>query len=310
VTGVREETEPESAAWLAGRFEEHRARLRAVAYRMLGSLDEADDAVQESWVRCSAAGADDVVNLGGWLTTIVTRVCLNALRARAARPESLAGPHVPDPVLSPAEGPTPEQQALLADSVGLALLVVLDRLTPAERVAFVLHDVFDVPFGEIAPMLDRTPEAARQLASRARHRVKAAGGRPPDGTVAAQRAVIDAFFAAARAGDLAGLVELLDPEVVLRTDGFAGGPALIQGAGAVSRAVMDSASPHAEMHPVLVNGAAGVLITLRGRPAALMAFTVDGGRIAAVDGITDPRRLRQLLERPGTAGPGQSWFIQ
>jgi RNA polymerase sigma factor (sigma-70 family) len=302
VTGVREEAEAESPGWLAERFEEHRARLRAVAYRMLGSLEEADDAVQDAWVRFSAAGAGEVVNLGGWLTTIVTRVCLNALRARAARPESLAGARVPDPVLSPAEGPTPEQEALLADSVGLALLVVLDALSPAERVAFVLHDVFDVPFGEIAPMLGRTPEAARQLASRARHRVKAAGGRRPDGTVAAQRAVIDAFFAAARAGDLAGLVELLDPEVVLRTDGFAGGPALIQGAGAVSRAVMDSASPHAEMHPVLVNGAAGVLITLRGRPAALMAFTVDGGRIAAVDGITDPRRLRQLLERPAGRG--------
>jgi RNA polymerase sigma factor (sigma-70 family) len=299
VTGVREEAEPEPAAWLAVRFEEHRARLRAVAYRMLGSLDEADDAVQESWVRFSAAGADDVVNLGGWLTTIVTRVCLNALRARAARPESLAGPYVPDPVLSPAEGPTPEQEALLADSVGLALLVVLDTLTPAERVAFVLHDVFDVPFGEIAPMLGRTPEAARQLASRARHRVKAAGGRQPDGTVAAQRAVIDAFFAAARAGDLAGLVELLDPEVILRTDGFAGGPALIQGAAAVSSAVLDSASPHAEMHPVLVNGAAAVLIRLRGRPAALMAFTVAGGKIAAVDGITEPRRLRSLLTQGG-----------
>ena len=302
MTGVREETEPESAAWLAGRFEEHRARLRAVAYRMLGSLDEADDAVQESWVRCSAAGADDVVNLGGWLTTIVTRVCLNALRARAARPESLAGPHVPDPVLSPAEGPTPEQQALLADSVGLALLVVLDRLTPAERVAFVLHDVFDVPFGEIAPMLTRTPEAARQLASRARQRVRAAGAHAPDGAVAAQRAVIDAFFAAARAGDLAGLVELLDPEVILRTDGFAGGPALIQGAEAVSSAVLGSASPHAEMHPVLVNGAAAVLIRLRGRPAALMAFTVAGGKIAAVDGITEPRRLRSLLSQSGSRG--------
>ena len=170
---------------------------------MLGSLDEADDAVQEAWVRFSAAGADQVENLGGWLTTIVTRVCLNTLRARAARPETLAGSRVPDPVLSPADGPTPEQEALLADSVGLALLVVLDTLTPAERVAFVLHDVFDFPFGEIAPMLDRTPEAARQLASRARHRVRAAGAREPDGAVAAQQAVVNAFFAAARAGDLA-----------------------------------------------------------------------------------------------------------
>jgi RNA polymerase sigma factor (sigma-70 family) len=282
-------------AWLAERFEEQRGRLRAVAYRMLGSLDEADDAVQEAWVRFSAAGADEVVNLGGWLTTIVTRVCLNVLRARAARPESLAGARMPDPVLSPAEGPTPEQEALLADSVGLALLVVLDTLTPAERVAFVLHDVFGVPFGEIAPVLDRTPEATRQLASRARHRVRAAGAREPDGSVAAQRAVVDAFFAAARAGDLARLVELLDPEVVLRTDGFVAGSAVLRGAEAVAGAALGGANPRAEFQPVLVNGAAGILITLRGRPAGLMAFTVAGGRITAVDGITDPHRVRRLL---------------
>jgi RNA polymerase sigma factor (sigma-70 family) len=292
VTGVREE---ETTALLGERFEEHRGRLRAVAYRMLGSLEEADDAVQETWVRFSAAGADQVENLGGWLTTIASRVCLNALRARAARPETLAGARVPDPVLSPADGPTPEQEALLADSVGLALLVVLDRLTPAERVAFVLHDVFDFPFGEIAPMLDRTPEAARQLASRARHRVKAAGAREPDGTVAAQQAVVNAFFAAARAGDLAGLVELLDPEVVLRTDGFNAAPAVLRGAATVAGAALGGASPHAEFRPVLVNGAAGMLITLRGRPVGLMAFTVAGGRITAVDGITDPHRLRRLV---------------
>lgn len=295
MTGVREGTGPGADAWLAERFEEHRGRLRAVAYRMLGSLEEADDAVQEAWVRFSAAGADEVVNLGGWLTTIVSRVCLNTLRTRAARPESPSGARVPDPVLSPADGPTPEQEALLADSVGLALLVVLDTLTPAERVAFVLHDVFDVPFVEIAPMLERTPEAARQLASRARHRVKAAGAREPDGAVAQQRAVVDAFFNAARAGDLATLVRLLDPEVVLRTDGFAGGPAVLRGAGAVSGATLGGANPQAEFHPVLVNGAAGVIITLRGRPVALMAFTVVDGRITAVDGITDPRRLRRLI---------------
>jgi RNA polymerase sigma-70 factor (ECF subfamily) len=292
VTGVREE---ETTALLGERFEEHRGRLRAVAYRMLGSLEEADDAVQETWVRFSAAGADQVENLGGWLTTIASRVCLNTLRARAARPETLAGSRVPDPVLSPADGPTPEQEALLADSVGLALLVVLDWLTPAERVAFVLHDVFDFPFGEIAPMLDRTPEAARQLASRARHRVKAAGAREPDGTVAAQQAVVNAFFAAARAGDLAGLVELLDPEVVLRTDGFNAAPAVLRGAATVAGAALGGASPHAEFRPVLVNGAAGMLITLRGRPVGLMAFTVAGGRITAVDGITDPHRLRRLV---------------
>jgi RNA polymerase sigma factor (sigma-70 family) len=293
VTGVDEGTDD----WLAERFEEHRARLRAVAYRMLGSLDEAEDAVQEAWVRFSAAGADEVVNLGGWLTTIVTRVCLNALRARAARPEALVGGRVPDPVLSPSDGPTPEQEALLADSVGLALLVVLDTLNPAERVAFVLHDVFDVPFGEIAPVLDRTPEAARQLASRARQRVRAAGAHAPEGAIAAQRAVIDAFFAAARAGDMAALVELLDPDVVVRTDGFAAGAAVLRGRAAVSGAAVGGASPHAEFQPVILNGAAGVLIRLRGRPAALMAFTIVGGRITAVDGITDPRRVRRLIEQ-------------
>jgi RNA polymerase sigma-70 factor, ECF subfamily len=293
--GQDEKSPREGDAWLAERFEEHRSRLRAVAYRMLGSFDEADDAVQEAWVRFSAAGVDEVVNLRAWLTTIVTRVCLNTLRARAARPETLAGAHVPDPVLTLAGGPTPEQEALLADSVGLALLVVLDTLNPAERVAFVLHDVFDVPFGEIAPMLDRTPEAARQLASRARQRVRAAGASQPDGAVAAQRAVVDAFFAAARAGDMAALVELLDPDVVLRTDGFAATPTVIRGAAAVSRATLGGADPRAEFQPVLVNGAAGVLITLRGRPAAVVAFTVVGGRITAVDGILDPRRVRRLL---------------
>jgi RNA polymerase sigma-70 factor, ECF subfamily len=293
VTGVREEEQ--AGDWLAERFEEHRPRLRAVAYRMLGSLEDADDAVQEAWIRFAAAGAADVLNLGGWLTTIVTRVCLNALRARAARPEAQAGPRMPDPVLSPADGPSPEQEALLADSVGLALLVVLDALTPAERVAFVLHDVFDVPFGEIAPMLDRTPDAARRLASRARHRVRAAGTHAPDAGVGAQRAVIDAFFAAARAGDLGAIVELLDPDVVLRTDGFAAGPTVLRGAATVASAAAGGASPHAELHHVLINGAAGVLITLRGRPAALMAFTIVGGKIVAVDGITDPHRVRRLV---------------
>jgi RNA polymerase sigma-70 factor (ECF subfamily) len=287
---------------LAQRFEQHRGRLRAVAYRILGSLDDADDAVQEAWVRFSAAGDAEVTNLGGWLTTIVTRVCLNTLRSRAARPETLAGPRIPDPVLSPAEGPTPEQEALLADSVGLALLVVLDTLSPAERVAFVLHDVFDVPFGEIGPVLARSPAAARQLASRARQRVRAAGPSRPDAAVSAQRAVVDAFFAAARAGDLGALAELLDPDVVLRTDGFAGAPAVLRGAAAVAEAAAGNAGPRAEFRPVLVNGAAGMLITLRGRPAAVMAFTVTGGRITAVDGITDPRRVQALVS--GTAGLG------
>ena len=282
-------------AWLAEQFQQQRGRLRAVAYRMLGSLEEADDAVQDAWVRCSAGGADDVVNLSGWLTTIVSRVCLNTLRARAARPETLAGPRVPDPVLSPAEGPTPEQEALLADSVGLALLVVLDTLAPGERVAFVLHDVFDVPFAEIGAMLDRSADATRQLASRARRRVREAGATEPDGSIAAQRAVVDAFFAAARAGDLTTLVGLLDPEVVLRTDGFIGGPAVLHGATTVANAAVSGANPLAEFQPVLVNGAVGILVTLKGRPAAVMAFTVINGRIAAVDGITDPHRVGKLV---------------
>jgi RNA polymerase sigma factor (sigma-70 family) len=282
-------------AWLAERFQEQRGRLRAVAYRMLGSLEEADDAVQEAWLRCSAAGADDVANLSGWLTTIVSRICLNTLRARAARPETLAGPRIPDPVLSPAGGPTPEQEALLADSVGLALLVVLDTLTPPERVAFVLHDVFDVPFAEIGPMLGRSDDTTRQLASRARRRVREAGATEPDGAVATQRAVVDAFFAAARAGDLTTLVGLLDPEVVLRTDGFVGGPAVLRGATTVAAAAVDGANPLAEFQPILVNGAVGILVTLKGRPAALMAFTIINGRIAAVDGITDPHRVRKLV---------------
>jgi RNA polymerase sigma-70 factor (ECF subfamily) len=282
-------------AWLAERFQEQRGRLRAVAYRMLGSLEEADDAVQEAWVRCSAAGADDVLNLGGWLTTIVSRVCLNILRARAARPETLAGPRIPDPLLSPADGPTPEQQALLADSVGLALLVVLDTLAPAERVAFVLHDVLDVPFAEIGAMLGRSDDATRQLASRARRRVRAAGPTEPDGAVSAQRAVVDAFFAAARAGDLTTLVGLLDPDVVLRTDGFLGGPAVLRGATTVANTVAGSANPLAEFQPVVVNGVAGMLITLNGRPAGLMAFTIVNGAIAAVDGITDPHRVSKLV---------------
>ena len=252
--------------------------------------------MQEAWVRFSAAGADEVVNLGGWLTTIVSRVCLNQLRARAARPETLAGARVPDPVLSPADGPTPEQEALLADSVGLALLVVLETLTPAERVAFVLHDVFDFPFGEIAPMLDRTPEAARQLASRARHRVRAAGAREPDGAVVAQQAVVGAFFAAARAGDLAGLVGLLDPDVVLRTDGFAGVPRCC--AAPRPCPVPSSTAPARTRSSARCSSTARPGCSSRcaaGRPP-LMAFTVAGGRITAVDGITDPHRLRRLVE--------------
>src|SRR5215217_6207500 len=224
--------------WLAGRFEEHRPHLRAVAYRMLGSLTEADDAVQDTWLRLSRAGAGGVENLGGWLTTVVARVCLNMLRSRASRREEALGVHLPDPVVSPASAPQPDEEAVLADSVGLALLVVLDTLAPAERLAFVLHDMFQLPFEEIAPMVGRSPAAARQLASRARRRVRDAASPAPDPDLARQRDVVDAFFRAARAGDFDGLVALLDPEVVLRADFGARRPAasrVTRGPAAVAR---------------------------------------------------------------------------
>ena len=284
-------------AWLAERFEDHRGHLRAVAYRMLGSLPEADDAVQEAWIRFSNAGADGVQNLGGWLTTIVARICLNVLRVRAARPEVPAGVYVPDPVISREDAPDPEHEALLAESVGLALMVVLDTLTPAERLAFVLHDIFDVPFEEIAPMVSRSEAAARQLASRARRRIRAAGSTAPDASLAAQRAVVDAFFAAARDGDFGRLAALLDPDVVLRSDGGPAHPevsAVVRGAAAVARQARMGAIPGAELRPVLVNGSPGAVIAVRGRPVLLMAFTVAGGNITEIDGIADPGRLRRL----------------
>ncbi|HEY6791878.1 MAG TPA: sigma-70 family RNA polymerase sigma factor [Trebonia sp.] len=287
----------DDAGSLAELFEGHRGHLRAVAYRMLGSLPEADDAVQEAWVKFAAAGTDGVENVGGWLTTIVTRTCLNVLRARASRPEQPAGVHVPDPIVTRTDDAArdPEQEALLADSVGLALLVVLDTLTPAERVAFVLHDVFDVPFEAIGPLIGRSGQASRQLASRARRQVREAGPSVPDVSLAEQRAVTDAFFAAARAGDFNRLVELLDPAVVVRADG--GKPArsrVMRGAAEVARAVLATANPRATFTPVLVNGVSGMLITVRGRPVSLMAVTVAGGRITAMDGITDLDRLAGL----------------
>ncbi|MCW2934014.1 MAG: putative polymerase ECF-subfamily sigma factor [Actinomycetia bacterium] len=282
---------------LAELFERHRTHLRAVAHRMLGSLPEADDAVQEAWVKFAAAGIDGVENAGGWLTTIITRTCLNVLRARASRPEQPAGVHVPDPIVTRADDAArdPEQEALLADSVGLALLVVLDTLTPAERVAFVLHDVFDVPFQAIGQLIERSEQASRQLASRARRQVREAGPSVPDVSPAEQRAVTDAFFAAARAGDFDRLVELLDPDVVVRADG--GKPArslVMRGAAEVARAVLATANPRATFTPVLVNGVSGMLITVKGRPVSLMAVTVAGGRITAMDGITDLNRLATL----------------
>jgi RNA polymerase sigma-70 factor (ECF subfamily) len=266
---------------------------------MLGSLAEADDAVQETWVRFAAAGTEGVQNVGGWLTTILTRVCLNVLRARASRPEELAGVHVPDPVAVHAHDttPDPEQEALLADSVGLALIVVLGTLGPAERVAFVLHDVFDVPFATIGPMLGRSEQASRQLASRARRQVIEAGPSAPDVGLPQQRAVVDAFFAAARAGEFDRLVELLDPGAVVRVDGGTARPGasiVMRGAAQVARATIESASPLAAFTPVLVNGVAGMLISVNGRPVSLVAATVADGRVVALDAITDPARLRTL----------------
>ena len=280
--------------WLADRFEEHRARLRAVAYRMLGSLSDADDAVQETWLRLSRAGAGEVGNLGGWLTTVVARVCLNMLRSRGRRREQSLGLRLPDPVVSPEGALQPDEEALLAEGVGLALLVVLDTLSPAERVAFVLHDLFDLPFEEIAPLVGRSEAAARQLASRARRRVRGAEPPVPDPDLARQRAVVDAFFRAARGGDLEGLVAVLHPEVVLRADFGARRPAaprVVRGAEAVARQAQLAALPGAHLHPVLVNGAAGVVVTVNGRPFAVLGFVVVGGRIVEIDAFADPGRV-------------------
>ena len=283
--------------WLADRFQEHRPYLRAVANRMLGSLAEADDAVQDAWLRVSRAGTDEVENLRAWLTTVLARVCLNMLRSRKLQREEPLEAHVPDPVVSPEGGQLqPEEEALLADSVGLALQVVLDTLRPAERLAFVLHDMFDLPFEEIAPMVGRTPVAARQLASRARRRVKGAEVPVPDTDLAHQRAVVDAFFAAARGGNFEALVAVLDPDVVLRADFGAGRPAtrVIRGATAVAGQALLFRNPAAELHPALVNGAAGVVVTVAGRPITLMGFTVVEGRIVEIDAIADRERVGKV----------------
>ena len=282
--------------WLADRFEEHRPRLRSVAYRMLGSLTEADDALQDTWLRVSRAGADDVDNLAAWLTTVVARVCLNMLRSRRTRREASLETHLPDPILSPDEGLDPEQQALVGDSVGLALLVVLDSLTPAERVAFVLHDVFGVPFEAIAPIVGRTPTAARQLASRARHRVR--GAPVPDVDLDGQWLVVEAFLAAARAGDFERLLAVLDPAVELRSDGGRARPdlmSLVRGAEAVARRAMTFRRFAETSTRVLVNGIpGGVAWTPDGRPFAVLAVTVGGGKIVRIDVLADPDRLEQL----------------
>jgi RNA polymerase sigma-70 factor (ECF subfamily) len=282
--------------WLAERFEANRSHLRGVAFRMLGSVTEADDAVQEAWIRLSRTDTSDVENLQAWLTTVVGRVCLNMLRSRKTRRESSLDTHVPDPILSPEDGIDPEQEALLGDSVGLALLVVLDSLTPAERVAFVLHDVFAVPFDEIAPIVGRTPTATRQLASRGRRRVQ--GAPVPDVDLAGQWAVVDAFLAAARDGDFDRLVAVLDPEVVLRSDGGPARPALvsrIQGAEVVAAQAMAFRRFTDASTRVLVNGIpGGVAWAPDGQPFAVLALTVKGGRIVAIDILADPDRLAQL----------------
>jgi RNA polymerase sigma factor (sigma-70 family) len=280
--------------WLAARFEEQRPRLRGVAYRMLGSLSEADDAVQEAWIRLSRTDTSEVQNLGGWLTTVVARVSLNMLRSRKVRREEPLGGYIPDPIVDRADGTDPEHEALLADSVGLALLVVLETLTPAERLAFVLHDIFAVPFDEVAPIVDRSPEAARQLASRARRRIQRENA-VPDADLDTQREVVDAFFAAVRNGDFEALLEVLDPDAVVRADfGPEGGFREVRGARLVAGQALFYSRMGLDMRPALVNGAAGGVALRDGEPFAVGAVTVRGGKIVALDFLADPERLRRL----------------
>ena len=277
-------------------FEQHRQHLQAVAYRMLGSASEAEDAVQEAWLRVARADTDGVANLGGWLTTVVARICLDMLRARRARREDYVGSWLPEPVVVSVEN-DPEEQAVLADSVGLALLVVLDTLTPAERLAFVLHDMFGMPFEEIAPIVDRSEAATRQLASRARRRVH--GATPAlDPDLREQRRVVDAFLAAARGGDFDALLEVLDPDVVFRLDTGGIVPRArppVEGAEAVAARVLERGSRLAGLaRPAIVNGAAGLIVAPGRRPFAVVGFTVVNGRIAEIDVIADPAKLRRL----------------
>lgn len=282
---------------LAEQFETHRPHLKAVAYRMLGSLSEAEDAVQDAWLRLSRADTDNVENMGGWLTTTVARLCLDMLRTRKWRGEESFGVHLPDPIVTRADSANPEQEALLDDSVGLALIVVLQTLSPPERVAFVLHDVFGVSFDEIAAIVGRTPAAARQLASRARRRVR--GGAPaPDADLDRQREVVEAFLKASRAGNFDALLAVLDPDVVLRSDFGPRAPVaskVVRGAQEVANQASLGAKAGGSLHPVLVNGASGVLVRLpSGKPFALLSFTVAGGRIVAIEVLGDPARLQQL----------------
>jgi RNA polymerase sigma-70 factor (ECF subfamily) len=279
---------------LSREFEEHRTRLRSVAYRMLGSLSEAEDAVQDAWLRLSRTEAGEIENLGAWLTTVVARIALNMLRSRRSRGEAPFDGCLPDPIVDPAGGTDPEHEALLADSVGLALLVVLDTLTPPERLAFVLHDMFAVPFEEIARILERSPEATRQLASRARRRVRGRAA-PPDTELPAQWEVLDAFLAAARDGDFEALLAVLDPDVVLRADGGAGALSQrLRGAETVARQAQMFSRTGATPRRALVNGLPGVVSLRDGRPFSIGAFTIRRGRIAEMYFLADPERLARL----------------
>ena len=278
--------------WLAQRFEENRAHLRAVAYRMLGSVSEVDDAVQEAWLRLSRADATGIANMGGWLTTVLSRVCLDMLRSRKSRREEPFGPRTPEPVATSTSGSSPENEAVLADSVGLALLVVLDRLTPAERLAFVLHDMFAVPFEEIGPIVGRSAEAARQLASRARRRVR--GGGTPDPNLVRQREVVDAFIAALRAGDFEGLLAVLDPDLVVRADMAAGAPTEIRGAAVWAKGAVAYGHMARLTQPALVDGAIGVVVAPQGRLVRALRFTIADGRITEIEVIGNPARLGEL----------------
>jgi RNA polymerase sigma factor (sigma-70 family) len=282
--------EPE---WLAERFQEHRPRLRAVAYRMLGSTSEADDAVQEAWIRLSRSNAGGIDNLEAWLVTVVGRVALNTLRSRKTRREEPFDTHLPDPILDRADGVAPEHEALLADSVGLALLVVLETLTPPERLAYVLHDMFSVPFNEIGAILDRSPDAARQLASRGRRRIRGADP-TPDADPAAQQQVVEAFLAAARDGDFDALVAVLDPDVVRRADMGGGLIVEIRGANNVARSAMAVSQRGRVARPALINGAAGWVALLEGAVCSIGALTVRNGRITTIDILLDPARLARL----------------
>jgi RNA polymerase sigma factor (sigma-70 family) len=279
--------------WLAQRFQEHRPRLRAVAYRMLGSTSEADDAVQEAWIRLSRSNAGEIDNLEAWLVTVVGRVALNMLRSRKTRREEPLDVRVPDPIIDAAGGSDPEHEALLADSVGLALLVVLETLTPAERLAYVLHDMFSVPFDEIGAILDRSPDAARQLASRGRRRIRAADT-TPDADAAAQQEVVEAFLAAARDGDFDALVAVLDPGIVVREDWGSGTIIEVRGAENVARRAMAVSQLGLVARPALINGVAGWVSLLEGEVYAIGALTVQNGRITTMDILLDPARLARL----------------